>query len=191
MTEQEDLEDLDTSWVENAEIQDDCERECVEEIRMFFVYIDSHFSIEKITKDIEMVENNIISKERILQLIQTKKLVGKKYKFLELMSFHVSLEPAQLNDFVKGDFSGDFFKSVPIFDSIELAHSIFFFHDLNSLFFFFLEVDELSIKSILKNGNFNRVTKKVRMTTEEYVEKKRKSLKRMIRKANSTRKIIL
>jgi len=185
----EQLDDLDTSWVQNAEIQDDCEREPMENIRLVFVYLDSNFAIEKITKDIEVVDQSIISKERILQLIQIKKLSGKKYKFLDLLSFQVSLEPDQLKDFVSGTIQDDYLKSVPIFDSLEIIPSIFFFHDLNTLFFFFLEIDEVAIKSILKNGNSNRVTKKVRLSPEEYIEKKKKSLKRFIRRANSTRKM--
>jgi hypothetical protein len=185
----EQLDDLDTSWVQNAEIQDDCEREPMENIRLVFVYLDSNFAIEKITKDIEVIDNCMISKERILQLIQIKKLSGKKYKFLDLLSFQVSLEPDQLKHFVGGTIQGDYLKNVPIFDSLEIIPSIFFFHDLNTLFFFFLEIDEVAIKSILKNGNSNRVTKKVRLSPEQYFDKKKKSLKRFIRRANSTRKM--
>jgi hypothetical protein len=187
----EQFDDLDTSWVQHAELQDDCERESMEHIRLVFVYLDSNFAIEKIIKDLQPVENSIISKERILQLIQTKKLSGKKYKFLDLLSFQVSLEPDQIKDFVTGTIQDDYLKSVPIFDSLEIIPSIFFFHDLNTLFFFFLEIDELAIKSILKNGNSNRVTKKVRLSPEEYIDKKKKSLKRFIRRSNSTRKMNL
>ena len=80
-------------------------------------------------------------------------------------------------------------KKVPIFDSIVIDPSIFIFHDLNSLFFFFKEVDNVVVKSILKNGREGGgVTKKVRLTPEEYVQRKKKSLKRMVRRAKMTRK---
>lgn len=48
-------EDLDTSWAEMAEFQDNYEREPMEEIRVFFIYTDAVGAIEKITKEVEMV----------------------------------------------------------------------------------------------------------------------------------------
>jgi predicted metal-binding transcription factor (methanogenesis marker protein 9) len=57
------------------------------------------------------------------------------------------------------------------------------------LFFIFKEIDNIVTKSILKNGGQeNRGTKKVRLSPEEYIEKKKKSLKKMIRRAKTTRK---
>ena len=57
-----------------------------------------------------------------------------------------------------------FLKSVPIFNEIDCLPSIFIFHDINSLYFIFREI-EASGKSILKNGTTtnNRSTKKVRI----------------------------
>jgi hypothetical protein len=94
-----------------------------------------------------------------------------------------------LGDFVKREERADFLKKVPIFDSMVIDPSIFIFHDVNALFFFFKEVDNLVVKSILKNGREGGgVTKKVRLTPEEYVQRKKKSLKRMVRRAKMTRK---
>jgi len=62
---------------------------------------------------------------------------------------------------------------------------------LNSLFFFFKEVEN-PVKSILKTGEHgvsSRATKKVRLDTGEYLEKKRKSMKRMMRSIRKTRKV--
>lgn len=186
-------EDLDTSWIETAEFQDNYEREPMKNIGLFFIYIHLDGSIEKITKEYESVENDGgLSKERILRLIQSKRhCIGKKYRLIDLLSFYVTLEPDQLNDFVQSEDRADFLKPLPIFDEVLLESSIFIFHDLNGLFFFFKEVESFPTKSILKNGNNEnkRLTKKVRISPEEYIEKKKKSLKRMLRKANKTRKV--
>jgi hypothetical protein len=186
-------EDLDTSWVDMAEFQDNYEREPVEEIRVFFVYMDAAGALEKITKEIEGVVDGGISKERILHLIQSKRHLphrgGIKYRFMDLLAFHIPLEPGELGDFVKREARADFLKTLPIFDSMVIDPSIFIFHDVNSLFFFFKEVENVVVKSILKNGREGGgVTKKVRLTPAEYVQRKKKSLKRMVQRAKMTRK---
>jgi hypothetical protein len=186
-------EDLDTSWAEMAEFQDNYERELMEEIRVFFVYMDAAGALEKITKEVEPVVEGAILKDRLLQLIQTKRHLphrgGVKYRFMDLLAFTIPLEPGELDEFVKSEARADFLKTLPIFDSVAIDPSIFIFHDVNSLFFFFKEVDNVAVKSILKNGREGGgVTKKVRLTPEEYVQRKKKSLKRMVQRAKMTRK---
>jgi hypothetical protein len=195
-------EDLDTSWIDSEEFQKNYEREPMKDLVCFFVYTDSQKSIEKIIK--EHIEIHVdddagvgtISKEKLLHFIQTKRhrtdgSIGKKYKLLDLLGFHIPLEPGELEGFIKEDSIGRFLKPLPIFEPVVIDPSIFIFHDLNSLFFFFKEVEN-PVKSILKtreNGSLDRVTKKVRLDTGEYLEKKRKSMKRMMRSARRTRKV--
>lgn len=189
-------EDLDTSWIENEEFRNSYVREPMKDLVVFFVYIDKCLSIEKIIKENIEIDDCSLSKEKLLHLIQTKRhradgSVGKKYKLLDLMEFHVPLEPDELEGFVREDCVGRFFKPLPIFQTINVDPSIFIFHDLNSLFFFFKEIEN-PVKSILKtgeNGLSGRVTKKVRLDTGEYLEKKRKSMKRMMRSVRKTRKV--
>lgn len=192
-----DEEDLDTSWIDSEEFQNNYKREHMKELLMFFVYIDKELSIEKIIKEHVEIASDSISKEKLLHFIQTKRhradgSLGKKYKLLDLMEFHIPLEPGELDEFVKeNDPSRRFSKLLPIFESIVVDPSIFIFHDLNSLFFFFKEVEN-PVKSILKTGgngfSSGRVTKKVRLDTSEYLDKKRKSMKRMMRSVRKTRK---
>jgi len=186
----EDLEDdLDTSWIENAEFQDNYERESIKDIGLFFIYINIDGSIQQITKDSESVSNQCISKERVLHLIQSKRhFLGKKFRLIDLLSFYVTLEPDKLNDFIKLDNHSQFLKVLPIFNEIIFEPSIFIFHDLNGLYFFFKEVESFITKSILKNGIDYRHTKKI-ISPQEYFEKKKKSFKRMLRKVNKTHKI--
>lgn len=186
-------EDLDTSWAEMAEFQDNYERELMEEIRVFFVYMDAAGALEKITKEVEPVVEGAILKDRLLQLIQTKRHLphrgGVKYRFMDLLAFVIPLEPGDLEGFVQSETRADFLKTLPIFDSVVIDPSIFIFHDVNSLFFFFKEVENVVVKSILKNGREGGgVTKKVRLTPEEYLQRKKKSLKRMMHRAKMTRK---
>ena len=197
--------DLDTSWIEEEEFQSAYEKESMTEIVLFFIYINRQMAIENVIKeyidididiDGEDVNKASISKEKLLHIIQTRRhrpgFLG-KYKFMDLMAFHVPLEPGQLEGFVQGDLEvvGGFMRSLAIFDSIVVDPSIFIFHDLNSLFFFFKEAENPS-KSILKSGEgggFHKVTKKVRLDAIDYIDKKRKSLRRLIRKGGTRKRM--
>ena len=98
-------EDLDSSWAEAAEFQDNYEREVMEEIRVFFIYMDTAGALEKITKAVEKVVDGGLSKERLLHLIQSKRHLphrgGVKYRFMDLLAFHIPLEPGELGEFIK------------------------------------------------------------------------------------------
>jgi hypothetical protein len=186
---EEDEEDiLDTSWIENEEFRSVYEKESMTELVLFFVYMTREMVIEFVIKDYIDIDDGIISKEQLLHIIQSRRHrndVAKKYKFMDLMAFHVPLAPDELEGFVGASPEKRFMKTLPIFDSVVVDPSIFIFHDLNSLFFFFREFDSSSLES-----GSHAVTKKVRLDAFEYIDKKRKSLKRMLRGGSrSTRKI--
>ena len=84
----------------------------------------------------------------------------------------------------------EFFQTVPIFNEVTIHPALYIFHDLTALYFFFSEAAK-PLKSVLRNGAENRVTKKVRIADESlpYDVRKRKSLKRFLRRGNSTRKL--
>jgi hypothetical protein len=185
-------DDLDTSWIETAEFQDNYQRESIKNISIYFIYINNNGSIEHILKENEVIDNSFLSKERILQLIQIKRNstnnICKKYKLMELLSFFNTLEPNQLNDFInplcetEQYSSSPFFKTLPIFNDIIFDPSIFIFHDLNCLFFLFKETESFVTKSILKNGiSIPRITKKVRISPDDYIHRKRKSFKKLFK----------
>jgi hypothetical protein len=211
------IDDLDTSWIEKEEkINSTGEtiyvREPLNEIKLFFIYINNENAIEQITKDYEPVLNTEsgsggITKERLLQIIQTKKngLYGssvKKYKLMDILSFQLDIESEDLDDFLSTDFdeiSRQYLKVLPIFDGIECPESIFIFHDINSLYFLFKENEVVGggggIRSILKSNSSSsekRATKKVRilMEGEPVLENKRKSSKRNLKLGKYTRKVL-
>jgi hypothetical protein len=197
--------DLDTSWIEQEEFQSAYEKEPMTEIVLFFIYMNRQMVIENVIKDyIDIVGLDAgldtgldgISKEKLLHIIQTRRhrpgFPG-KYRFIDLKAFHVPLEPGQLEGFVRGDLdvAGGFMRSLAIFDSVVVDPSIFIFHDLNSLFFFFKEAENPR-KSILKSGESDgdhKVTKKVRLDAIDYIDKKRKSLRRLIRRGGTRKRM--
>ena len=193
-------EDLDTSWIEQEEFHSTYEKESMTELVLFFIYMNRQMVIENVIKEyIDIDEDGdkaSISKEKLLHIIQTRRnRIGfpGKYKLMDLKAFHIPLEPTQLEEFIRGDsaLAGEFMRSLAIFDNVVVDPSIFIFHDLNSLFFFFKEAENPS-KSILKSGEgggFHKVTKKVRLDAIDYIDKKRKSLKRLIRKGGTRKRM--
>jgi hypothetical protein len=193
-------------------------REPINSIKIFFIYINSNLEIEYVSNDVETLTNipsniqsNIISKERLLHIIQNKRHHNnKKYRLDDILSFQIHLEPENIQSFVSSTTTNTFLKSVPIFDDIYCIPSIFIFHDITSLYFLFYEIDTAR-KSILKNidvNNYNnhRITKKVRIhndvisgtnvnndksTTNKSTTDKsttNKSVKKFIKKLKLTRK---
>ena len=180
------MDDLDISIIEDDSSEDSFsdddtsisnDREILSEIDLYFIYINGENAIDKVEKmteamtgpvDSEPVDSsmtNCISKERLLQIVQTKRLCdNKKYKLDEIMSFQIPLEYNHLESFIKDDGSigKDFFQPVQIFNEVIISPALFIFHELTALYFFFSEAAK-PLKSVLRDGSENRVTKKVRI----------------------------
>ena len=193
---EEDSEDSDNSSSVSSDFFDDSnDREPLSEIDLYFIYINGENSIDKVEKMVESIDGSLngLSKERLLQIVQTKRLCDdKKYRLNDIMAFQIPLEYVHLAYFVKGDseIGDEFFQTVPIFNEVTIHPALYIFHDLTALYFFFSEAAK-PLKSVLRNVAENRVTKKVRIADESipYDIRKRKSLKRFFRRANSTLKV--
>jgi hypothetical protein len=199
-------DDLDSSWIDKEEKMGASNtnyiREPIDEIQLFYIYINNNSEIEYISKDSECIDgdNGYISKDRLLQIIQTKRHHNnKKYRLDDILSFQIDLEPENLQSFSEleslDDISASFLKSIPIFDEVVCTPSIFIFHDIASLFFMFNEVDSNVKKSILRSSSSDnhRVTKKVRIMEDHIVcdhqnNNNRKSMKKFMKKLKQTRK---
>jgi hypothetical protein len=199
-------DDLDVSWInEQSRIQNiesNYCREPVSDIQVYSVYISKQSYIEKIARKKYAIIDNILSRDAVLGIIQNNKhSVSKKYKLMDILLYHVDLEPQHIQSYSQSDdiptSSKTFFKVLPIVDEIHIPPSIFIFHGLNSVFFVYKEVDTGShnhtIKSILKPTSTisepsNKHTKKVRISMN--VEKQEYQL-RPSHKPKKTRKNIL
>jgi len=179
--------DLDSSWIEEEESRYNTlkDREKVDSICCYFIYIGSDSSILKVIKEDEILSDlgldsdkkKGIQNDRLLHIIQNKRLLdsGQRFKISNVVKYVVDIEPDTMSGFLGLDDSGlrdsGFLKEVNIFGDIVVESSIFCFHSLASLYFFFRE-DEMMIKpvrSILKvynKGNNGRATKKVRILEE-------------------------
>ena len=196
---------LDTSWIQQEkrvqDIQNNYSREPMDSISGIFIYINQNNYIDKIVREIiplqrEPANQSTISPDSLLKIIQTKKLRTpiSKYKFTNLFTNIVDIEPEQIQSFSQLDdanlTNNSFFKETSITDSINIPSSIFIFHSMNTLYFFFQEIPtqkhNITLKSALKQSflqdhgepeptSSHRSTKKVRIVDkndEKIIHKK-------------------
>jgi len=190
--------DLDISWIkENQRLQNmetNYLPELMENIDLFFIYINPNNYIDKIIREkyplfIDCSTNcSRLSKENLLKIIQTNKRLLKsntihKYKFMDILTYHIDLEPEHIQNYTKNEniqeSSQGFFKVLNIIDDISISPSIFIFHKINSIFFLFQEIEtnknRHTLKSILKKPLVNepecvgsqKATKKVRIDLDK------------------------
>lgn len=156
------------SWIDEEErlleIQDHCDREEMESIKCYFIYVNSNGYIQSITTDnIELTYNrekniSLIPKNKLLNIIQKQKIDFKnsKYIYKDACSFIVNLDPEDIKEFSTSlnltSYNNKFTKKIPLMDDVIIDPSIFIFHDINSLYFFFEEIekDPITPKPILK-----------------------------------------
>jgi hypothetical protein len=182
MNENDDM-DLDISWIEEQEkiqsVDKNYFRESMDSIDDYFFYINANLYIESIRKERHLLtkreKNTVLEKERVLQIIQMKKKITpySKYKFMDALLYNVDLEPEQIQNYAnsKEEETSLFLKPVRIMDDIEISQSIFLFHGINALYFFFKEeartdITNIKNKSILKSdgeSNPHKTTKKVKL----------------------------
>lgn len=161
------LEDLDTSWIEKEEKRFSFEFNSSkihnDFITCYIVYMDENLSIQKVLQHDEKLvllsdSDFGIHNSRLLEMIQrfSNSENGNKHKFIDLLKYVLDFDVDDLPDFAyrddPNDFSCNFLKHVSIFNDLVIEPSVFIFHPLHSLYFFYKE-NAMKIKSILKNNN--------------------------------------
>lgn len=173
-------DDLDISWIQKNsklhEIQHNFCKENMQNIWVHCIYINCANEIEKIASekhecDIDEHGSTILSKERMLKFIQTKKQYceNKKYKLSDILSYQVDLEAEHMQSYsqITPSSKSPFFKTISVFNDIVISPSIFIFHSLNAIYVCLQEIETVKpiLKPILKIGGANKIkhTKKVRI----------------------------
>lgn len=178
-------EDLDISWIEEEEklhrVDKNYFRESMDTVSVTIIYININLYIENIISEKHVLSaNGLLEKERLLQIIQSKKktTAHSRYKFMDALLYNVDLEPEHIQKYANTPLveqeSNPFFKRLPIIDDIVFSPSIFIFHGLNGLYLLFKEeprtdVQNVKTKSILKSDGdqSKKVTKKVKLVLKK------------------------
>ena len=209
-----DDDNLDTSWIQTEtqlqNLQHNYVREPMENIHAVFLYINQNNYIDKIVRELIQLtpdgnSGSHITPEMLLKIIQTKKYCTpvSKYKFTNMYTYIVDIEPDKIQSFSKTNHdeltNTMFFKETPITGTIHVPPSVFIFHSINTVYFFFQELlvekNDQPLKSILKptrkrgkgepdNKPSGKHTKKVRIFDKQA---ENREYKRHVRK-RGTRK---
>lgn len=182
-------DDLDLSWIEEdtrmSNISQNYFREKMKYIYTYCIYINKGLNIDKIVSSVQELSSICaadspeygLSKTVISDIIRANQILstGIKYNLLDILVYNVDLEPENIQDFSKmenlGNFTSRFLKTYSHGQDIIISPSIFIFHNLNSVYFIFQEVDT-NLQPALKIGvNSKKKTKRVSIHTKNHTRK--------------------
>lgn len=174
-------DELDISWILEqerlAQIEHNCWREPLTQINVATIYMNQNKEIETIEREkMDISGISILTKEKLIQITQTKRKYTPTTKYIlkETIWFHIDLEPENIQHF--SEKQNSFLHVFPILEDIALKPSIFIFHKLNTLYFFFHEtfLPNVSIpNTIIKpEHKHNKTKKKVEIIESKQSEPK-------------------
>lgn len=173
-----DLNDLDTSWIEEFDKLDSEYKNYYNEnqiyIRVNFIYVGENNEIIKIKEQKHFfLTPNVISKEELIALIKKNSITCDKiYSLLSILKFNIDIKPHDLKSFMKKNYVNDkFLQSIKNIDNIIFDKSISIFHDINALFIILYEKLPISTNMLKHRPS---ITKKVYINpnTKKYTRRK-------------------
>lgn len=184
-----DLENIDSSWIEEFENLDkeykDYYTEDLAVINIHCIYVNKNDEIERVLENKLILKTpGIISKEEILGLIKHNMICNEvKYSLLYILKFNINLEPIYLKTFIRSKESlvsigNQFIQSIKNIDEIKLDKSISMFHDLNDLSIIFHDKTNLTNSGSTNISYHNKIkTKKIYLNSSSFKKTKRNLFK--------------
>lgn len=183
----EEIEDLDISWINEFEkIDNEYKIYYTEElsfIKINSIYVNSNNEIEKIREEKILLKNpGVLQKEELLSIIKHNSFSNQiKYSLLSILKFNINIEPSNLKTFLRNKnpaIGAPFLQSIKHLDSIKFEKSITMFHDINQILIIFHQKIN---KSILNHSEYqNNRTKKVFINAQSKKKTKKNELKDII-----------
>jgi len=151
---------MDTSWIDDEEIEESIlEKEPMNEIQCYYIYIGTDQHISNVTKKIQNLEiytktedYRIIPRDQLLQMIHSNKIYqSKKHRLLEILLYNVD-SPSSESLLAVGDELSftplhpekleepSALITVTTMDEILIPPSLCIFHETNCLYFVFQEI---------------------------------------------------
>jgi hypothetical protein len=180
-----DIEDLDSTWIQEFEnLDNDYKNYYTEDLsflRIHSIYINTLNDIEKVREEkIFLKEPGIIHREELLSIIKHNSFSNEtKYSLLSILKFNINVEPEFLKTFLKSkdkNIGSSFLQSVKNIDTIRFEKSIAMFHDINDLIIVFHQRVNKNNTTNSSTDSNNR-TKKVFINSNTKKKTKRKELK--------------
>jgi hypothetical protein len=180
-----DIEDLDSTWIQEFEnLDNDYKNYYTEDLsflRIHSIYVNTLNDIEKVREEkILLKEPGIINREELLSIIKHNSFSNDtKYSLLSILKFNINVEPEFLKTFLKSkdkNIGTSFLQSVKNIDTLRFEKSIAMFHDINDLIIIFHQRVNKNNSTNVSTDSNNR-TKKVFINSNTKKRTKRKELK--------------
>tara|TARA_Y100001970_G_scaffold280579_1_gene389795 strand:- start:21 stop:647 length:627 start_codon:yes stop_codon:yes gene_type:complete len=194
-------DEINKQWCEERRLLNNneaIEQEPMLSIQAKFFYLNTHQYIENIICEpipLQKHENgSVLTKEKLIQIIQQRKVKTKdsKYQFLDLILCNFDASKTSIYSFSKTldvrNIISNHVKKVDHLKDVFIRPSVFPFHPVNCLYFFFeeheLEEKPIILKSILKDTSKKptKHTKKVRIILQPKKEVKPERKNKFTRK---------
>jgi len=170
MSFQDDIDNLDDSWLKEFEITENDYKNFYEEeitfIPIHLIYISDN-SIEKIKAEKMILKTpGVLQKEELVSIIKHNMVSNNiRYALSSILRFNINLEPANLKTFLRTNdknIGNNFLHPVKNIDNIKFDKTITMFHDINDIFILFNEKIKGDKNKITKRTHFhsNKKTKR-------------------------------
>ena len=138
------VEDEDDDWLEkikeNDESYKDFYNEKITNIELNYIYINRRNNIEYIKKNKCIINENKLSKERLLYLLKTNiKRENKKYGLLSILQYNINLKPEEITNYIEDSSNYNFLNTKREINDILWEDTINIFQDINKLYIVFYE----------------------------------------------------
>jgi hypothetical protein len=165
---------IDDAWVTDykreEELYNDFYNEKVNNIKVFFMYINTDKTIVNIRQEsLSLNNDSILTKEQLIKIIKDKqKLNNVKYKLFSIVRYNIDLQPDEINDFIKvsdtdtDNYNNRFLKDEKNIDDIYFTNTITIFQDLNALYIIFKECEKNKCLYTKKIKNYIRKNRHTR-----------------------------
>ena len=128
------------------------------------IYIDINKNILKIKKENIEINNNFLSKQNILNIInKNNKICKKEFKIFSIGKYNFNINIENINKYNNNIKKDTFFESLKSIKDIYWLKTIPIFEKLNSLYLFFIEKSNNKTKKIYNKKNKKNNTKKLKI----------------------------
>lgn len=160
-------------YIKNEKMFDKFYRKSISEIFIYFLYIDKNNEIIKCLKNKYKINNNVLLKSEILDIIsEHDTILNKNFNLNKMIKYNFTIENNNLNQFINNSENFKYIDEIHEIKDIFWDKSIPLFFPLNSLYFIFYEKKS------------NNTTKKIKLKRKR--DRKRKTKKLFLKNKSLT-----
>ena len=184
---EENIEDLDSSWIQEFENVDKMYKHYYTEeltfIRVQYLYISKENEIENIKEEKVLLKKpGFMTKEEMLSIIKHNSFLNQqKYSLLSIVKYIININPMNLYSFLKSKnihIGSRFIQPIKNIDTIRFEKSISMFHDINNItILFYNKIGFGNYNINNKLGCHHYLTKKIFIQSNANKNTRRKQYK--------------